>query len=71
MSFLYFSFSLNLFVRFFVFVSLLIKLKTCHLSDMEEKVKEFAAKLALVPIPPPGQLHLVCVCVCVYVCLFC
>ncbi|XP_041799023.1 DENN domain-containing protein 3-like [Chelmon rostratus] len=37
---------------------LLIKLKTCHLSDMEEKVKEFAAKLALVPIPPPGQLHL-------------
>nr|XP_046255892.1 DENN domain-containing protein 3-like isoform X2 [Scatophagus argus] len=25
---------------------------------MEERVKEFAAKLALVPVPPPGQLHL-------------
>ncbi|XP_054477043.1 DENN domain-containing protein 3-like isoform X1 [Anoplopoma fimbria] len=37
---------------------LLIQLKTCLLSDMEERVKEFAAKLALVPIPPPGQLHL-------------
>ncbi|XP_056299493.1 DENN domain-containing protein 3-like isoform X2 [Pseudoliparis swirei] len=37
---------------------LLIQLRTCHLSDMEEKVKEFAAKLALVPIPPPGRLHL-------------
>ncbi|XP_074509876.1 DENN domain-containing protein 3-like isoform X2 [Sebastes fasciatus] len=37
---------------------LLIELRTCRLSDMEETVKEFAAKLALVPIPPPGQLHL-------------
>ncbi|XP_051262918.1 DENN domain-containing protein 3 isoform X2 [Dicentrarchus labrax] len=37
---------------------LLIQLRTCRLSDMEGKVKEFAAKLALVPIPPPGQLHL-------------
>ncbi|XP_031154979.1 DENN domain-containing protein 3-like isoform X2 [Sander lucioperca] len=37
---------------------LLIQLRTCCLSDMEETVKEFAAKLALVPIPPPGQLHL-------------
>uniref|UniRef100_H3DM09 DENN domain containing 3 n=1 Tax=Tetraodon nigroviridis TaxID=99883 RepID=H3DM09_TETNG len=35
-----------------------IQLRTCCLSDMEETVKEFAAKLALVPIPPPGQLHL-------------
>lgn len=34
---------------------------------MEEKVKEFAGKLALVPIPPPGQLHLVCVCVCIII----
>uniref|UniRef100_A0A7N6AAA9 UDENN domain-containing protein n=1 Tax=Anabas testudineus TaxID=64144 RepID=A0A7N6AAA9_ANATE len=34
-----------------------IQLRTCCLSDMEEKVKEFAAKLTLVPIPPPGQLH--------------
>ncbi|XP_042345689.1 DENN domain-containing protein 3-like [Plectropomus leopardus] len=37
---------------------LLIQLRTCRLSDMEEQVKEFAANLALVPIPPPGQLHL-------------
>ncbi|XP_062278591.1 DENN domain-containing protein 3-like [Scomber scombrus] len=37
---------------------LLIQLRTCRLSDMEEIVKDFAAKLALVPIPPPGQLHL-------------
>uniref|UniRef100_A0A673B4I4 DENN domain-containing protein 3-like n=1 Tax=Sphaeramia orbicularis TaxID=375764 RepID=A0A673B4I4_9TELE len=36
----------------------LIQLKTCRLSDLEERVKEFAAKLSLVPIPPPGQLHL-------------
>lgn len=39
--------------------SLLIQLKTCRLAEVEERVKEFAAKLALVPIPPPGQLHLV------------
>nr|XP_020468528.1 DENN domain-containing protein 3-like [Monopterus albus] len=37
---------------------LLIQLRTCHLSDMEERVKEFAAKLTLVPVPPPGHLHL-------------
>ncbi|XP_077433006.1 DENN domain-containing protein 3-like [Vanacampus margaritifer] len=37
---------------------LLIDLRACHFSTVEEKVKEFAAKLALVPIPPPGQLHL-------------
>uniref|UniRef100_A0A3P8RL27 DENN domain containing 3 n=1 Tax=Amphiprion percula TaxID=161767 RepID=A0A3P8RL27_AMPPE len=37
---------------------LLIQLKTCWLSDMEDRVKEFAAKLTLVPVPPPGQLHL-------------
>ncbi|XP_063734972.1 DENN domain-containing protein 3-like isoform X2 [Eleginops maclovinus] len=37
---------------------LLIQLRTCRLSDMEERVKEFAAKLSLVPIPPPGVLHL-------------
>ncbi|KAL0985281.1 hypothetical protein UPYG_G00154950 [Umbra pygmaea] len=36
---------------------LLLQLRTCRLS--EEKVKEFAAKLALVPVPPPGQLHLI------------
>uniref|UniRef100_A0A3Q3F1Q8 DENN domain containing 3 n=1 Tax=Kryptolebias marmoratus TaxID=37003 RepID=A0A3Q3F1Q8_KRYMA len=39
---------------------LLTQLRTCRLSDMEEKVKEFATKLTLVPVPPPGQLHLVC-----------
>ncbi|XP_061572742.1 DENN domain-containing protein 3-like isoform X2 [Cololabis saira] len=37
---------------------LLNQLRICRLSDMEERVKEFAAKLTLVPIPPPGQLHL-------------
>lgn len=58
--------SLSIFLSLSVclFVSLLIQLRTCRLSDMEERVKEFAAKLALVPIPPPGQLHLVCVCIC-------
>nr|XP_040020179.1 DENN domain-containing protein 3-like [Gasterosteus aculeatus aculeatus] len=35
-----------------------IQLRTCPLSDMEKRVKEFATKLALVPVPPPGQLHL-------------
>ncbi|XP_054636855.1 DENN domain-containing protein 3-like isoform X2 [Dunckerocampus dactyliophorus] len=37
---------------------LLIQLRACPFSDVEEKVKDFAAKLALVPTPPPGQLHL-------------
>ncbi|KAM6995076.1 DENN domain-containing protein 3-like isoform 2-T3 [Tautogolabrus adspersus] len=37
---------------------LLIQLRSCRLSDLEERVREFAAKLALVPIPPPGTLHL-------------
>ncbi|KAM9310249.1 DENN domain-containing protein 3-like isoform 1-T2 [Pholidichthys leucotaenia] len=37
---------------------LLIQVRTCKLSDMEEKVREFAGKLTLVPVPPPGQLHL-------------
>ncbi|KAM4601561.1 DENN domain-containing protein 3-like [Polymixia lowei] len=36
---------------------LLVQLRTCRFSDLEERVREFAAKLALVPIPPPGQLH--------------
>uniref|UniRef100_A0A8K9XWJ5 DENN domain-containing protein 3 n=1 Tax=Oncorhynchus mykiss TaxID=8022 RepID=A0A8K9XWJ5_ONCMY len=39
------------------FCSLLAQLRACRLS--EERVKEFAAKLSLVPIPPPGQLHVV------------
>uniref|UniRef100_A0A3P9KUT9 UDENN domain-containing protein n=1 Tax=Oryzias latipes TaxID=8090 RepID=A0A3P9KUT9_ORYLA len=37
---------------------LLIQLRNCRLSDVNEKVKDFAAKLSLVPIPPPGHLHL-------------
>uniref|UniRef100_A0A3P8VFK6 DENN domain containing 3 n=1 Tax=Cynoglossus semilaevis TaxID=244447 RepID=A0A3P8VFK6_CYNSE len=37
---------------------LLIQLRNCRSSEIEERVKEFAAKLSLVPIPPPGQLHL-------------
>ncbi|KAM3872673.1 DENN domain-containing protein 3-like [Diretmus argenteus] len=36
---------------------LLLQLRTCRLSDLEKQMKEFAAKLVLVPIPPPGQLH--------------
>ncbi|KAJ8334059.1 hypothetical protein SKAU_G00396980 [Synaphobranchus kaupii] len=36
---------------------LLVQLRTCRMMDFEERVKEFAARLALVPIPPPGQLH--------------
>ncbi|XP_064883633.1 DENN domain-containing protein 3-like isoform X2 [Oncorhynchus nerka] len=36
---------------------LLVQLRSCRLS--EERVKDFAAKLSLVPIPPPGQLHVV------------
>ncbi|XP_056618892.1 DENN domain-containing protein 3 isoform X2 [Triplophysa dalaica] len=37
--------------------SLLGRIKTCQNTDMEEEVKDFSAKLALVPIPPPGRLH--------------
>ncbi|XP_048008141.1 DENN domain-containing protein 3 isoform X1 [Megalobrama amblycephala] len=37
--------------------SLLGQLKICQMTNMEEQVKEFSAKLALVPVPPPGQLH--------------
>ncbi|XP_036411282.1 DENN domain-containing protein 3 isoform X1 [Megalops cyprinoides] len=36
---------------------LLVQLKTCRMADFQERVKEFAAKLALVPIPPPGQFQ--------------
>ncbi|XP_062842289.1 DENN domain-containing protein 3 [Trichomycterus rosablanca] len=37
--------------------SFLLQLKTCRISEFEEQVKEFSAKLALVSIPPPGQLQ--------------
>uniref|UniRef100_A0A8C1ZGL2 DENN/MADD domain containing 3b n=1 Tax=Cyprinus carpio TaxID=7962 RepID=A0A8C1ZGL2_CYPCA len=39
--------------------SLLDQLKICQFTDMEEQVKEFSAKLALVPVPSPGQLYVV------------
>ncbi|MGH0129399.1 UNVERIFIED_CONTAM: hypothetical protein FKN15_061804 [Acipenser sinensis] len=38
---------------------LLLQLKSCRGTDFEDRVKEFAANVALVPSPPPGQLHLV------------
>ncbi|XP_046690744.1 DENN domain-containing protein 3 isoform X1 [Silurus meridionalis] len=37
--------------------SFLVQLKNSRMAEFEEQVKEFAAKLALVPIPPPGQLQ--------------
>ncbi|XP_060752878.1 DENN domain-containing protein 3 isoform X1 [Tachysurus vachellii] len=37
--------------------SFLVQLKNCRMAEFEEHVKEFSAKLALVPIPPPGQLQ--------------
>ncbi|XP_056154239.1 DENN domain-containing protein 3 [Lampris incognitus] len=36
---------------------LLVHLRLGRQSEFEEKVKEFSAKLSLVPIPPPGPLH--------------
>ncbi len=43
----------------FLIRSLFVQLKICQVTDMEEQVREFSAKLALVPIPPPGQLYVV------------
>uniref|UniRef100_A0A3Q2DZ75 DENN domain containing 3 n=1 Tax=Cyprinodon variegatus TaxID=28743 RepID=A0A3Q2DZ75_CYPVA len=37
---------------------LLFQLRSCRLPDLEERLKEFAIKLSLLPIPPPGHLHL-------------
>ncbi|XP_076865974.1 DENN domain-containing protein 3 isoform X2 [Brachyhypopomus gauderio] len=37
--------------------SFLVHLKMCRMPEFDEQVKEFSAKLALVPIPPPGQLQ--------------
>ncbi|XP_072317227.1 DENN domain-containing protein 3-like [Eucyclogobius newberryi] len=34
------------------------QLRSCRVSDLEDRVKELAAKLSLVPAPPPGHLHL-------------
>ncbi|KAM9839076.1 DENN domain-containing protein 3 isoform 2-T2 [Aulostomus maculatus] len=36
---------------------LLVQLRPARQPDFEETMKEFSAKLSLVPLPPPGQLH--------------
>ncbi|XP_008291089.1 DENN domain-containing protein 3 [Stegastes partitus] len=36
---------------------LLVQLQPARHADFEETIKEFSAKLSLVPLPPPGQLH--------------
>ncbi|XP_075995603.1 DENN domain-containing protein 3 [Genypterus blacodes] len=36
---------------------LLVQLRLVRQADFEETIKEFSAKLSLVPLPPPGQLH--------------
>ncbi|KAM4704655.1 DENN domain-containing protein 3 [Rhinophrynus dorsalis] len=38
---------------------LLVQLRSCKDVDIDNRVKEFAAKLCLIPSPPPGPLHLV------------
>uniref|UniRef100_UPI00398EDBFB DENN domain-containing protein 3 isoform X3 n=1 Tax=Pristiophorus japonicus TaxID=55135 RepID=UPI00398EDBFB len=38
---------------------LTVHIKSCREMDFDQKVRQFAAKLALVPNPPPGTLHLV------------
>ncbi|XP_041422593.1 DENN domain-containing protein 3 isoform X1 [Xenopus laevis] len=38
---------------------LLMQLKSCKDSDTDNRIKEFAAKLCLIPSPPPGPLNLV------------
>ncbi|XP_059502178.1 DENN domain-containing protein 3 isoform X1 [Stegostoma tigrinum] len=38
---------------------LTMQVKSCHQVDFDHEVHQFAAKLALVPSPPPGTLHLV------------
>ncbi|XP_068094187.1 DENN domain-containing protein 3 isoform X2 [Hyperolius riggenbachi] len=37
----------------------LVQLKSCRDPDLDERIKEFAAKLSLIPSLPPGPLHLV------------
>lgn len=39
--------------------SLLVELRPTRQADFDETIKEFSAKLSLVPLPPPGQLHVV------------
>ncbi|KAM4687554.1 DENN domain-containing protein 3 [Discoglossus pictus] len=38
---------------------LLVQLKSCRDVDVDDRIKEFAAKLSLIPNPPPGPLNLV------------
>ncbi|XP_043923198.1 DENN domain-containing protein 3-like [Protopterus annectens] len=38
---------------------LLLQLKSCKDFDLDDQVKKFAARLSLIPCPPPGPLHLV------------
>ncbi|XP_072115597.1 DENN domain-containing protein 3 isoform X5 [Mobula birostris] len=37
----------------------MVHMKSCQELDFDHRVRQFAAKLALVPSPPPGMLHLV------------
>ncbi|KAM9307899.1 DENN domain-containing protein 3 [Gastrophryne carolinensis] len=37
----------------------LVQLKSCREPDLDDRIKELAAKLSLIPSPPPGPLHLV------------
>lgn len=39
--------------------SFLVQLRSFKDLDVDDHVKEFAAKLFLIPSPPPGPLHLV------------
>ncbi|XP_029977049.1 DENN domain-containing protein 3 isoform X2 [Salarias fasciatus] len=36
---------------------LLVQLRPARQADFEETIREFSARLSLVPLPPPGQLH--------------
>ncbi|XP_038616402.1 DENN domain-containing protein 3 [Tachyglossus aculeatus] len=38
---------------------LLVHLKLCKDFDVDDHIREFAAKLSLIPSPPPGPLHLI------------
>ncbi|KAL7984014.1 hypothetical protein Chor_002584, partial [Crotalus horridus] len=42
---------------------LLLRLKPYKDLEIEQHLKEFAARLSLVPSPPPGQLHLIITCI--------
>lgn len=44
---------------FLYLLSLLVQLRPARQADFEETIKEFSAKLSLVPLPPPGRLHVV------------